>query len=134
VRIISGPFYTDGGVFGFAYADLSTGEFRLTQLQDRQSLLDELARVGPPELLVSDEQKEQFAEIAGTLSYDSYAFLPEQAVFTLCEHFKVKSLDGFGLWADAAGSRRCGRDCSLFETPASAQNRSSHLAALRCDR
>ncbi len=91
-----GAVYADAGVFGFAYADLSTGEFRLTQLQDRQSLLDELARLGPPELLVSDEQKEQFAEIAGTLSYDSYAFLPEQAVFTLCEHFKVKSLDGFG--------------------------------------
>src|SRR4029453_19057031 len=91
-----GAVYSAGGVFGFAYTDLSTGEFRLTQAQDRQSLLDELARAGPPELLVSDEQKQQFAEIAGTLSYDSYAFLSEQAVFTLCEHFKVKSLDGFG--------------------------------------
>src|SRR5436309_12467025 len=52
-----GAVYNDGGMFGFAYADLSTGEFRLTQLQDRQALLDELARVSPSELLVSDEQK-----------------------------------------------------------------------------
>ncbi len=91
-----GAVYADAGVFGFAYADLSTGEFRVTQLQDRQSLLDELSRVSPSELLVSDEQQQHFREIPEVLSYDSYAFLPEQAVFTLCEHFKVKSLDGFG--------------------------------------
>src|SRR5436309_12546789 len=91
-----GAVHADSGVFGFAYADLSTGEFRITQLQDRQSLLDEIARVSPSELLVSDEQQEQFKEIGNALDYDSYAFLPEQAFFTLCEHFKVKSLDGFG--------------------------------------
>src|SRR5436189_549638 len=91
-----GAVHADSGVFGFAYADLSTGEFRITQLQDRQSLLDEIARVSPSELLVSDEQQEQFKEIGNALGYDSYAFLPEQAFFTLCEHFKVKSLDGFG--------------------------------------
>jgi DNA mismatch repair protein MutS len=91
-----GAVHVDAGLFGFAYADLSTGEFRLTQTQDRQSLLDELARVSPSELLVSDEQLQQFKEIPNALGYDSYAFLPEQAVFTLCEHFKIKSLDGFG--------------------------------------
>src|SRR5437016_272538 len=91
-----GAVHADAGVFGFAYADLSTGEFRITQLQDRQSLLDEIARVSPSELIVSDEQQQQFRELQNALSYDSYAFLPEQAVFTLCEHFKIKSLDGFG--------------------------------------
>src|SRR5438067_1732911 len=91
-----GAVYAADGLFGFAYADLTTGEFRLTQLQDRQALLDELARVSPSELLVSDEQKTQFKDIAHALGSDSYAFLPEQAVFTLCEHFKTKSLDGFG--------------------------------------
>src|SRR5205807_1917995 len=55
-----------------------------------------LARVSPAELLISSEQKEQIGQIDQALEYDSYAFLPEQAVFTLCEHFKVKSLDGFG--------------------------------------
>ncbi|PYJ41882.1 MAG: DNA mismatch repair protein MutS, partial [Verrucomicrobia bacterium] len=46
--------------------------------------------------MISSEQKEQIGEFDHALEYDSYAFLPEQAVFTLCEHFKVKSLDGFG--------------------------------------
>src|SRR2546422_1470692 len=91
-----GAIYADSGIFGFAYADLSTGEFRITQLENRQSLLDQLARVSPAELLISSEQKQQIGQIDHALEYDSYAFLPEQAVFTLCEHFKVKSLDGFG--------------------------------------
>src|SRR6266567_9084145 len=60
-----GAVYVDSGVFGFAYADLSTGEFRLTQLQDRQALVDELVRVSPSELLVSDEQKHDFDQVAG---------------------------------------------------------------------
>src|SRR5213082_1675818 len=126
-----GAVYAEGGVFGFAYADLSTGEFRLTQLQDRQSLLDELARVGPPELLVSDEQKQHFAEIAGTLSYDSYAFLPEQAVFTLCEHFKVKSLDGFGCGQMPQAVAAAGAIVHYLKHQL--RRKIDHLTSLRCD-
>ena len=91
-----GAVYAEGDGFGFAYADLTTGEFRITQLQDRQALLDELARVSPSELLVSPEQKESLGQIDHAIEYDSYAFLLEHATFTLCEHFQVKSLDGFG--------------------------------------
>src|SRR5438128_1961367 len=91
-----GAVYVDNNSFGFAYADLTTGEFRLAQLQDRQALLDGLARVSPSELLVSAEQKESLGQIDHTIAYDSYAVLPEHASFTLCEHFQVKSLDGFG--------------------------------------
>src|SRR5436853_541714 len=61
-----GAVYIDNGAYGFAYADLTTGEFRLAQLQDRQSLLDELARVTPSELLVSDDKAQQFSDVSGT--------------------------------------------------------------------
>src|SRR5437660_3458836 len=91
-----GAVYINNNSFGFAYTDLTTGEFRLTQVEDRQSLLDELARVAPSELLISAGQKGQLGEIDHGLEYDTYAFLPEHAGFTLCEHFKVKSLEGFG--------------------------------------
>ena len=47
-------------IFGFAYADLTTGEFRLTQLSTKGALPDELARVSPAELLISDEQQRSF--------------------------------------------------------------------------
>ena len=52
-----GAVYAGDDGFGFAYADLTTGEFRLTQSRDRQALFDQLARVSPSELLVSAEQR-----------------------------------------------------------------------------
>ena len=126
-----GAIYADGAVFGFAYADLSTGEFRLTQAQDRQSLLDELARVSPSELLVSDEQQAQFKEIPNALGYDSYAFLPEQAVFTLCEHFKVKSLDGFGCGQMSQAVAAAGAIVHYLKYQL--RRKIDHLTSLRCD-
>src|SRR6266540_1476180 len=125
-----GAVYADGAFFGFAYAYLSTGEFRLTQAQDRQSLLDELARVSPSELLVSDEQQ-QFKEIPNALGYDSYAFLPEQAVFTLCEHFKVKSLDGFGCGQMAQAVAAAGAIVHYLKYQL--RRKIDHLTSLRCD-
>jgi DNA mismatch repair protein MutS len=126
-----GAVYNDGGMFGFAYADLSTGEFRLTQLQDQQALLDELARVSPTELLVSDEQKHQFSEIDGALGYDTYAFLPEQAAFTLCEHFKVKSLDGFGCRQMPQAVAAAGAIVHYLKHQL--RRNIDHLTSLRCD-
>jgi DNA mismatch repair protein MutS len=126
-----GAVYADRDLFGFAYADLSTGEFRLTQLQDRQALLDQLARVSPSELLVSDEQKRQFEGVAGVLGYDSYAFLPEQAVFTLCEHFKVKSLDGFGCAQMLQAVAAAGAIVHYLKHQL--RRKIDHLTSLRCD-
>jgi DNA mismatch repair protein MutS len=126
-----GAISADRDLFGFAYADLSTGEFRLTQLHDRQSLLDQLARVSPSELLVSDEQKRQFEDIVGVLGYDSYAFLPEQAIFTLCEHFKVKSLDGFGCAQMPQAVAAAGAIVHYLKHQL--RRKIDHLTSLRCD-
>jgi DNA mismatch repair protein MutS len=126
-----GAVYADLGTFGFAYADLSTGEFRITQLKDRQSLLDEIARVSPAELLVSSEQKGQIGEIDRALEYDSYAFLPEQAVFTLCEHFRVKSLDGFGCAHMPQAVAAAGAMVHYLKH--SLRRKIDHLTSLRCD-
>src|SRR6184192_770991 len=126
-----GAVFSDGRGFGLAYADLSTGEFRVAQLEDRQSLFDELARVAPSELLVSDEQIQQFTDIAGALGYDSYAFLAEQAAFTLCEHFKVKSLDGFGCARMPQAIAAAGAIVHYLKHQL--RRNIDHLTSLRCD-
>jgi DNA mismatch repair protein MutS len=126
-----GAIYADGDAFGFAYADLSTGEFRLTQTQDQQSLHDEIARVSPAELLISSEQKAQTGEIDHALEYDSYAFLPEQAIFTLCEHFNVKSLDGFGCAQMPAAVAAAGAIVHYLKHQL--RRKIDHLTSLRCD-
>src|SRR5213079_409193 len=125
-----GAIYADGDAFGFAYADLSTGEFRLTQTQDQQSLRDEIARVSPAELLISSEQKAT-GEIDHALEYDSYAFLPEQAIFTLCEHFKVKSLDGFGCAQMPAAVSAAGAIVHYLKHQL--RRKIDHVSVLRCD-
>ena len=86
------------GTYGFAYLDLTTGEFQVTELPTGAALLDELARVSPAELLISDDpaQAVAFADFNGTQPYDAHAFVCEQADHTLREHFRVQSLDGFG--------------------------------------
>jgi len=126
-----GAVFFDGGIFGLAYADLSTGEFRLMQVADLRSLLDELARVSPSELLISDRQENQFGELDRALSYDHYAFLPENARFTLCEHFKVKSLDGFGCSNLPQAIAAAGAIVHYLKHQL--RRKIDHLSSLRCD-
>jgi DNA mismatch repair protein MutS len=86
------------GCYGFAFVDLSTGDFRLTEVENLAQLEDELARVCPSELLVSEEQADRIATIAAAISTrcDGYTFALDQASFALRTHFQVQSLDGFG--------------------------------------
>jgi len=126
-----GAVFFEDGIFGFAYADLSTGEFRLIQVPDTRGLLDVLARVAPSELLISDRQGEQFGEFNGALPYDHYAFLPENARFTLCEHFKVKSLDGFGCSDLPQAIAAAGAIVHYLKHQL--RRKIDHLASLRCD-
>jgi DNA mismatch repair protein MutS len=126
-----GAVYSDNNIYGFAYADLTTGEFRLTELKDRQSLVDQLARVSPSELLVSAEQKDSLGQIDRALEYDSYAFLPEHASFTLCEHFKVKSLDGFGCAHMPQAVAAAGAIVHYLKHQL--RRKIDHLTSLRCD-
>lgn len=85
-----------GNTHGLAYCDLSTGEFRLTELDSLSALLDELARVSPAEILVPDHQASEFSSVSPQSPLDGYAFEPEPAAELLRTHFKVHSLDGFG--------------------------------------
>jgi DNA mismatch repair protein MutS len=118
-------------LFGFAYADLTTGEFRLMQLKEKGALADELARVAPSEILVSEEQRQSFTAIEHALSHDSYAFLPEQATFTLCEHFKTKSLDGFGCAEMPAAIGAAGAIVHYLKHHL--RRKIDHLSTLRCE-
>ncbi|MBA2435292.1 MAG: DNA mismatch repair protein MutS [Chthoniobacterales bacterium] len=126
-----GAVFSDEEIYGFAYADLSTGEFRLMQLPDLRGLLDALARVSPAELLISDRQEEQFGQFDRVLSYDHYSFLPENARFTLCEHFKVKSLDGFGCSDLPQAIGAAGAIVHYLKHQL--RRKIDHLASLRCD-
>lgn len=97
-----------GDSHGLAYCDLSTGEFRLTEIDSPSALLDELARIGPAEILVPDHQLDSFAEVSPKSPLDGYAFEPEPATELLRSHFQVHSLDGFGCSDLPAGTGAAG--------------------------
>lgn len=89
-----------GKWFGLAVVDLTTGDFKVTELEGESALATELERLRPAELIFPDEsaigsQLGPFSAIAK--GHEGWVFAPETAVFTLREHFKVASLDGFGL-------------------------------------
>ena len=91
------------GAYGIATLDLSTGEFRVTQVDGQRNLEMEICRLNPAECLVSESFKKSLA--------DNPVDFPKQTVLTqledwnydadycketLTNHFKVTTLDGFG--------------------------------------
>lgn len=94
----------DGARVGVAYVDVSTGEFRATEL-DLFELPGLLESVGARELLVAAEaplfpQPEPKRWIVTEL--DSWVFSADYADRILREHFHLLSLDGCGLAGKAA--------------------------------
>ncbi|HUI06047.1 MAG TPA: DNA mismatch repair protein MutS [Verrucomicrobiae bacterium] len=91
--------------FGLALVDLTTGDFKVTELSSVEQLHNELARVRPAEIIVPtewlDEAKSLFDAPHSTLHvsltpHDGWTFERETAFFTLRDHFQTQSLDGFG--------------------------------------
>ncbi|MFC1868538.1 DNA mismatch repair protein MutS [Thermodesulfobacteriota bacterium] len=85
--------------YGLAHVDLSTGEFRVTEVVEWNELLDELGRIGPVELLLLEaDNLSGRRELSGyrieVLSGDEYD--KGRAEHILKEQLGVKSLMGFG--------------------------------------
>src|SRR5690242_19033975 len=77
------------GRLGLALLDVSTGEFRVTELGDRTALNDELTRFLPSELIVAEGG--ELEGLPGATPYDAYAFECHHAEDFLREHFNVRS-------------------------------------------
>ena len=88
--------YYEKKVWGLACVDHSTGDFSVADFEDYEDMVEELERLNPTELLISDEQAEEFSSLPVTQKYDGYAFLPALARSSLEAQFRVHSLEGFG--------------------------------------
>ncbi|MDB6035173.1 MAG: mismatch repair protein MutS, partial [Verrucomicrobiales bacterium] len=93
--------YGAGKSFGLAVVDLTTGNFRTTELDTESDLLTELERLRPAEIVYPAEaaslQKLLQNQFPILSPYEDWVFAPETAQFTVRDHFKVAALDGFGL-------------------------------------
>ena len=88
-----------GGAWGFALLDASTGDFRLAEPADEVTCREEIRRAQPAELLLDEEEKMagDWVESGVTVTrVPDWTFEEDTARRTLCDHFRVQSLDGFG--------------------------------------
>jgi len=108
------------GTYGLAHAELSTGEFRVTELKGWSELLDELGRIDPAEVLVpkSTELPDEKALSHYRLEMlDRETFEPSRSEALLKEQLGVQSLAGFGCEDMRAGIVAAGAIVSyLLET------------------
>ena len=85
-----------GGMVGLSFVDITTGEFAATELSAAE--LDvELARLAPAEVLLPDGHDLPAGFEGLTTALDARCFLAREAEERLQEHFKVASLEGYGL-------------------------------------
>ncbi|HLX96293.1 MAG TPA: DNA mismatch repair protein MutS [Verrucomicrobiae bacterium] len=93
--------YPSGKKFGLAFVDLTTGDFLTTEVEGDAALLTELERLRPAEIIYPGESGVVRDLLRGAFQilngYDDWTFAPETALYTVRDHFKVASLDGFGL-------------------------------------
>lgn len=119
---------------GLSWLDVSTGRFQTSNLEMEQ-LADELARLRPSELLVS-ESPARADELLPKLGLRGmtvtkrppWSFAVDACRKNLLQHFEMKTLDGFDLDADAPGIVAAG---ALLEYVQETQKSSlSHIVRL----
>jgi len=97
-----------GGV-GLAWVDVSTGRFRVAELS-AATALDEIARIGPAELLMPAGLPQKHAELASELGVqlgrrlgtrEDWRFARDTGQRALQRHFQVATLEGYGLEDDS---------------------------------
>lgn len=91
-------FFSNGQRAGIAYADITTGDFAATEI-DNADALTELQRLAPAEVLLAETEETFSNQNLPTFvtKLDQNFFTLEQARKTLFRHFNTKTLKPFGL-------------------------------------
>ena len=99
-----------GDTFGIATADISTGDFFVTEVDSIRTLLDEINKFMPAEIICNkafylsgvdiDDIKNRLQ--ISVFELEDWYFEDENCIRTLKEHFKVFDLSGLGLKNEGA--------------------------------
>ncbi len=106
-----------GSIYGLAFLDLTTADFRVCEFEHEQDLLNEIYRLHPAEFLTSkkfsNKHREIFEEVRHSYQYllnveEDWKFDHQICCEFLASHFRVLTLDGFGLKGMTAGINAAG--------------------------
>ncbi len=127
--------YTAGSI-GISLADVTTGDFFVTEVEDNRKLMDEMMKYQPAEIicndafLVSGMDMEDLKGRLGISIYplDAHVFDDNSCQECLKRHFKVKTLIGLGLEDFPIGMLASGALLQyLYDTQKIPLNHLSHL-------
>lgn len=122
--------------YGVSIADVTTGDYYVTELDQERKLTDEIARFAPSEIIcneafyMSGMDLEDLKNRLGIAVYslESWYFSDETAVSTLLSHFKISGLAGLGLEDYECGTIAAGALLKyLYETQKTSLSHMSHL-------
>ena len=117
--------YCDESVFGVSTADVSTGDYFVTEIDTTQKLMDEIQKFAPAEIICNEAlflSSLDIETLRGRLgitvtALDSWYFTDDTAKGILLEHFHVSQLDGLGLADYLSGTLAAGALLKyLYET------------------
>ncbi len=116
---------------GVSFLDISTGEFLTAQ--GNEEYIDKLLQnFKPSEVLVQKQFKQKFSQFKAsfyTFYLEDWVFQYEFAYESLCKHFGVKSLKGFGVEELEEGITSSG--AILFYLSETQHNHISHINQIR---
>ncbi len=118
----------DGDRAGLAFVDVSTGEFQLYEIERASvRLQDEIVRMMPKEIIANTALPENATTLHVDVQ-DGARFQLARARAALLEHFKVQSLDTFGVSGMKLGIRAAGALMRYLEE--TQKNALEHLTEL----
>ena len=127
---------SDGTRFGLASLDMTTGDFCVQELDNEETMLAELVRLNPVELLLSETHRNLVQTINDapglaplTQQRPPWHFDSFSAERMLCEHFETRSLDGYGVTGCELAVGAAG--CILNYTNETQRGALPHVRSLR---
>ena len=126
-----------GDHFGMSVADVTTGDYFVTELDNERKLMDEIAKFAPSEIIcneplyVSGIDIDDLKNRLGIAIYalDAWYFDDAMCEKSLKEHFKVSSLEGLGLSEFNCGMIGAGALLQyLYETQKNSLAHLSHIS------
>ncbi|MFQ5469559.1 MAG: DNA mismatch repair protein MutS [Gammaproteobacteria bacterium] len=118
-------------LFGLAIADVSSGRLSIMEMDSWQDVHDELHRLEPAELLVSEDSEflKDLSDLSGIKGMPDWYFELDTAEHIVTKQMETKDLSGFGCNEATAAIGASG--CLIQYVHSTQKNRLPHLKSIR---
>ncbi|EST58013.1 DNA mismatch repair protein MutS [Proteus hauseri ZMd44] len=133
-NLLAAIWQDKNGAFGYATLDITSGRFRVTEMPDNESMITELQRTHPAELLYPEtfESMALIERQQGLRRRPIWEFEPETARQQLNLQFGTRDLTGFGV--ENAHLALCAAGCLLQYVKDTQRTALPHIRSITMER